>query len=133
MSKQTASDCSPVVNSSLVVSLDFLTALANTTTPDDLFHAIAEWLPRILPADRISIALGNSDNMLGVVAVSGDRIKFDAQLIPIKGSNDAHHSDADDTLALLTTTGAQALQVLAVENNLINQRVIELIMLRAGH
>lgn len=61
MSKKTASDCSQAVNSSLVVPLDFLNALANTTTPDDLFHAIAEWLPRILPADLASaIPVANS-------------------------------------------------------------------------
>lgn len=74
-----------------------------------------------------------SDGDIRIILLICTRIKFDAQLIPIKGSNDAHHNDADDTLALLTTTGTQALQVFAVEDNLINQRVIELIMLRAEH
>lgn len=86
MSKKTAPGCSPETSSSLVVPLDFLTELANTATLNALYQTIAAWLPRIFPADRISVALRQSETTLHVVAVSGGTITYNSESIPVKGT-----------------------------------------------
>lgn len=86
MSEKTAPSCSSEDRSSLVVPLDFLTEIANTATLDALYQTIATWLPRIFPADRISIALRESEATMRVVAVSGGSITYDSQPIPIEGT-----------------------------------------------
>lgn len=76
----------PTAGASLSVPMGFLTALANAATLDELFQAIAAQLPGIFPADRISIALRDSDTTLRVAAVQGSSIQYDAKPIPIAGT-----------------------------------------------
>lgn len=76
----------PTAGAALSVPMGFLTALANAATLDELFQAIAAQLPGIFPADRISIALRDSDTTLRVAAVQGSTIQYDAKPIPITGT-----------------------------------------------
>lgn len=72
--------------SKLTVPLDFLTEIANADRIDKLCASIAQWMPQIFPADRISIALPTDKGLLRVAAVHGDGIPYDTAQIPIAGT-----------------------------------------------
>ena len=63
-----------------------LTEIANADRIDELCASIAQWMPQIFPADRISIALPTDKGLLRVTAVHGDEILYDTAQIPIEGT-----------------------------------------------